>query len=296
MDLSIIIVPYKCKDQLDVTLEAVYNSQVNFEYEVIVIDNDSQDGTVEMVREKYLSDPAKAVKTTLVENPNVGFGIANNQGMKLAKGKYMLLLNPDTKVDPDNLQVMMDFMKTRPDIGIASCKLVRPDGEIDPASRRSEPDPKASFYRLSGLQYLFPKTFGIYNALDKDPTVSHELDSCSGAYMFMTRECFEKTQGFDEDYFMYGEDLDLCRKTREAGLKVWWHPMTSCVHYKGQSSAKAPQRSLYAFHDAMWIYYNKWYRKQHSFLMTGFIYIGIWGRYYWKSFRNLFRKKKFVSK
>lgn len=296
MELSIIIVPYKCKDQLDVTLDAVYNSQVNFEYEVIIIDNDSKDGTVEMVKEKYLSEPERAAKTTLIENENVGFGIANNQGMKMAKGKYMLLLNPDTKVAQDNLQTMYDFMKTRPDIGIATCKLVRPNGEIDPASRRSEPNPKASFYRLSGLQFLFPSRFGIYNALHINSAESHELEACSGAYMFMTRECFEKTNGFDENYFMYGEDLDLCRKARESGLKIWWHPVTTCVHYKGQSSGKAPQRSLYAFHDAMWIYYKKWYRSNHSSLFAGLIYAGIWGRYYWKSLRNLFRKKKFVSK
>lgn len=296
MKLSVIIVPYKCKDQLDVTLEAVYNSRVNFEYEVIIIDNDSQDGTLEMVRDKYLSDPAKSAKTTLVENKNVGFGIANNQGMKMAKGEYILLLNPDTKVSPDNFQVMMDFMVTRPDIGISTCKLIKADGSIDMASRRSEPNPKAAFYRLSGLQFIFPKTFGIYNALNKNPEESHELDACVGAYMFMSRDCYEKTQGFDEKYFMYGEDLDLCRKVREAGLKVWWHPATTCVHYKGQSSGKAPQRSLYAFHDAMWIYYDKWYRKNSNFLMDTFVYTGIWGRYYWKSFRNYFRKQKYVSK
>jgi GT2 family glycosyltransferase len=296
MELSIIIVPYKCKDKLDVTLEAVYQSRVNFNYEVIVIDNDSQDGSVEMVREKYLSDPDKNAKTILIENENVGFGKANNQGMKMAKGEYILLLNPDTKVEPDNLQIMMDFMKSRPDVGISTCRLVKDDGTIDAASRRSEPDPKAAFYRLSGLQFLFPKKFGVYNALDKDPSQSHELDACVGAYMFMSRACYEKTQGFDERYFMYGEDLDLCRKAREAGFKVWWHPATTCIHYKGQSSGKAPQRSLYAFHDAMWIYYDKWYRKQYNFLMDGFVYAGIWGRYYWKSFRNMLRKKKYVSK
>lgn len=298
MDLSIVTVPYKCRDKMDVTLDAVYKSQTKYSYEMIAIDNDSQDGTVEMIREKYLSDPVKAAKTILIENENVGFGIANNQGMAMAKGDYILLLNPDTKVDPDNFEVMIDFMKSRPDVGIATCKLVKSDGSIDPASRRSEPNPKVSFYRLSGLQFIFPKLFGQYNALNKDPDTSHELDACSGAYMMMSRECYNRTKGFDDRYFMYGEDLDLCRKVREAGLKVWWYPKTSCVHYKGQSSGKAPQRSLYAFHDAMWIYYDKWYRKKSSWLMNGLVYLGIWGRYYWKSLRNAMRPaaKRYVSK
>lgn len=298
MKLSVIIVSYKCKDVLDVTLEAVFGSQVNFDYEVILLDNDSQDGTVEMVQEKYLAKPDVAAKLTFIENENVGFGVANNQGMKLAKGDYILLLNPDTKVDPDNFQVMAEFMQSRPDVGIATCKLVKPDGSLDAASRRSEPNPKVAFYRLSGLQFLFPKKFGAYNVLNGDLNQESELDACVGAYMFMSRACYEATNGFDERYYMYGEDLDLCRSAREKGFKVWYYPKTSCVHYKGQSSKRAPQRSLYAFHEAMWIYYDKWYRAKNSIFMDAFVYIGVWGRYYWKSLRNLMRPKaaKFVSK
>ncbi len=298
MDLSIIIVPYKCRDKMDTTLAAVYKSQTQYNYEVIIIDNDSQDGTVEMIREKYLSNPDIAAKTTLIENDNVGFGKANNQGMAMAKGDYLLLLNPDTEVDPDNFEVMMNFMKTRPDVGIASCKLTKPEGGIDLASRRSEPDPKTAFYRLSGLQYLFPKKFGSYNVLDKSVDEETELDSCVGAYMFMSRKAYELTHGFDEDFFMYGEDLDLCKRVRDAGLKIWYYPKTSCVHYKGQSSKRASQRSLFAFHDAMWVYYKKHYYQKYSILLSGLVYLGVWGRYYWKSLRNAMRPtgKKFVSK
>lgn len=296
MDLSIIIVPYKCKDKLDITLEAVYNSKTNYTYEVIIIDNDSQDGTVEMIRQKYLSNSEIASKTTLIESQNVGFGKSNNRGMKLAKGEYLLLLNPDTKVDEDNLQVMTDFIKSRPDVGIATCKLIRPDGNIDPASRRSEPNIIRSFYRLFGLQSLSPKIFGAYNVLNSDPSIESELEACSGAYMMMSRNAYEKTQGFDEKFYMYGEDLDLCRRIREAGLKIWWYPKTSCVHYKGQSSRKAPQKALYAFHESWWIYYKKWYSKKYYYLMDPLVYVGTWGLYYWKSFRNMLRKEKYVSK
>lgn len=296
MDLSIITVPYKCKDDIDVTLEAVYNSKTDYSFEVIIIDNDSQDGTLEMMQEKYLSRPEIAEKTTLIENENVGFPKANNQGMRSAKGDYILLLNPDTKVDPDNLQIMMDFMKSRPEIGISSCKLLKANGDIDWASRRTEPNLWVSFFRLSGLQFVFPKWFGKYNVLNKNVDQETEIDSCVGAYMFMSRACYEATQGFDENFFMYAEDLDLCKRAREAGFKIWYYPKTTCMHYKGRTSRKASKKSLYYFHYTMWQYYKKHYSKKYYGLMDPLVYIGVWGRYYWKSLQNAFRKEKYVSK
>ena len=128
-------------------------------------------------------------------------------GMKLATGEYILLLNPDTKLDPDNLEVMVKFMRDRRDVGIATCKLVRPNGELDHAARRSEPDPKVAFYRLSGLQKLFPKRFGAYNVLNSNVNVGSQIDACSGAYMLLSRKAYQLTNGFDERFFMYGEDF-----------------------------------------------------------------------------------------
>ena len=293
MKLSIIIVPYKCKDKLEITLDAVFANHPAFDFEVFVVDNDSQDGTVELMQQKYLSNPELSSKIVfLPQSKNWGFPIANNIGLRKATGEFLLLLNPDTKVDSNNFETMVNL------VGIATCKLIKEDGSIDPASRRSEPDPKVAFYRLSGLQKLFPKVFGSYNVLNSDTTVASELEACSGAYMFMTRACYEATQGFDERFYMYGEDLDLCKRVRESGYKIWYNPTTKCVHYKGQSSKRAPQRSLYAFHDAMWIYYDKHYRTKYSFFMDVFVYFGVWGRYYWKSFRNALRpaSKQFVSK
>lgn len=289
MDLSIIIVPYKCKDQLDVTLEAVFNSRTKYKYEVIVLDNDSRDGTVEMVRAKY-------PQAILIENENVGFAKANNKGMAMAKGEYLLLLNPDTKLASDNLEVMMDFMKSHPQVGIATSKLIKGNGELDWACRRMEPNPKTSFYRLTGLQYIFPKKFGNYNVMDKSIDEETEIDACCGAYMMIPRKAYEAVGGFDESFFMYGEDLDLCRRYREAGFKIWYYPKTMSYHYKGQSSKKASQKSLYAFHEAMWIYYKKWYYKKTPSILSGLIYVGIWARYYLKLFINFFKKNPTVSK
>lgn len=296
MQLSIIVVPYKCKDKLEITLDAVFASKASFDFEVIVLDNDSGDGSEEMVLEKYRSQIATGQLQFIQNGANLGFPKANNIGMKLAKGEYLLLLNPDTKLEPDNLEIMMQFMRARPDVGIATCKLMKPDGTLDVACRRSEPDPKVAFYRLSGLQFLFPKKFGAYNISGSDVNTESEIDACVGAYMFMSRECYNRTSGFDERFYMYGEDLDLCRRVREIGLKVWYYPKTTCLHFKGQSSKKAPQKSLYAFHDAMWLYYDKWYRSQYGFMMSAFVYLGVWARYYLKLMQNWFRKEAIVSK
>jgi GT2 family glycosyltransferase len=297
MKLSIILVLYNARDVIEVTLDALYASQVNFDYEVIIVDNKSPDDSVSFIQKKYLSQPELAAKTKLILNPyNDGFGIGNNIGMKQATGEYILLLNTDTKVDSDNFQIMTDFMQTRPDVGAASCKLVMSNGQIDRAARRAEPNLMRSFFRLFGLQKLFPKLFGAYNQLSKDPNVESELEACSGAYMMMSREAYEKTGGFDDRYFMYGEDLDLCRSIREAGLKIWWYPKTSCVHFRGQSTKKTAQKTLFAFYDAMWIYYKKWYSKKYYHLLDPLVFLGTRILYYWKSAVNYFRKEKIVSK
>lgn len=297
MKLSIVLVLYNARDVIEVTLDAVYASKVNFPYEVIIVDNKSPDDSVAIIEQKYLSHPEIANKTKLILNgKNDGFGIGNNVGMKQATGEYILLLNTDTKLDPDNLQIMIDFMQIRPDVGAATCKLVMSNGQIDPASRRAEPNLVRSFFRLFGFQYLFPKVFGLYNVLNKDPELEGEIESCSGAYMMMSRKSYERTQGFDDRYFMYGEDLDLCREIREAGLKIWWYPKTSCVHYRGQSTKKTAQKTLFAFYDAMWIYYKKWYSLKYFHLLDPLVFIGTRTLYYWKSLLNLFRKEKIVSK
>lgn len=297
MKLSIIIPLYNSANVIEVTLDAVYSSKVSFPYEVIIVDDLSPDNGPQLVKEKYLTNPDIAAKTKLILKPkNDGFGITNNVGMKEAKGDYILLLNSDTKVDPDNFETMVNFMESRPDVGIATCKLVLKNGEIDKPSRRSEPNLVRSFFRLFGFQALFPKLFGAYNMLNSDPKVESELEACSGAYMIMPRRVFEITGGFDERYFMYAEDLDLCREVREAGMKIWWYPKTTCMHFRGQSTKKTPQRLLYAFYEANWIYYKKWYSKKYWHLMDLPVYIANWGLYYFKSLQNYFRKEKYVSK
>ncbi len=297
MKLSIIIPLYNSANVIEVTLDAVFASKVNFDYEVILVDDKSPDNGVELIQEKYLSQPELAKKIKLILKPtNDGFGITNNTGMKEATGDYILLLNSDTKLSPENLQTVVDFMQTRPDIGAVTCKLVKGNGEIDPASRRAEPNLVRSFFRLFGLQKLFPKTFGAYNLLNKDPNVESELECCSAAYMMMSRPAYQNSGGFDPRFYMYGEDIDLCRTIRESGLKIWWYPKTTCIHYRGQSTKKTPQKMLFAFYDAMWIYYKKWYSKKYWHIMDIPVFLGTRVLYWTKSVQNYFRKDKYVSK
>jgi GT2 family glycosyltransferase len=298
MDLSIIIVPYKCKDVFKVALDAVFASKTNFDYEVIVVDNDSQDGTVEMVQQDYLSKPDIAAKLTLITNTNEGFARGNNRGLKVSKGAYKLLLNPDTKVAPDTLQIMMDFMKSRPDVGMSTCKLVKGDGNLDAACRRSLPDPWNGFMRVTGLSFLFPKSklAAGYNLSHADPDTEMEIGACVGAFMFVSPSCYEKIGMLDEQFFMYGEDLDWCKRAHDAGFKVWYYPKTTTMHYKGSSSKKNSKKALYEFHNTMWQYYRKHLAGGYSKPLNWLVCVGIWSRYVLQLTKNAFRKQAIVSK
>lgn len=280
-------------------LNAVFASKVDFDYEVILLDNDSDDGTVEMVREEFLSRPEIAKKLTLIAEPvNHGFGIGNNIGIKHAKGEYILLLNSDAIVEPNVLQEMVDFMKSRPDVGMATCKLMKPNGDLDWACRRSEPDPWVAFFRLFGFQKLFPKSkmFTRYNLLNKSIDEETEIDCCVGAFMIISPQCLSVVKGFDEQFFMYGEDVDLCKRVRDAGFKVWYYPKVTTLHYKGQSTKKTPERMIRAFYDAMWQYYKKHYIQKYPAPFNWLVWIGTRLLLYKKLFVNYFKAEKVVSK
>ena len=317
MDLSIIIVTYKAKDKLRVTLDAVFASQTSYSYEVIVVDNASEDGTLEMLQEEFLfvengrdnalerfrtstpvstgraggpSDKALSAPVFLIKNSNEGFSKANNRGIAQAKGEYILILNPDTKVSPDTLEIMLDFMKSRPEVGIATCKLVAADGSLDLACRRSFPNPASAFYRFSGLSLLFPhsKKIASYNRTYEDDNRDMEIDACNGAFMLISPACRKAIKGFDEDFFMYDEDIDLCLRAHEAGFKVWYYPKTTTVHFKGQPY-KSSQHSLKVFHQSKWIYYKKHLAKNYPGIFNGLIFLAIWLHYGLKSIQNFFR-------
>lgn len=253
MDLSIIIVNYNVKEFLQNLLHSVHKATQDIKHEIIIIDNASDDGSVEFLQKNFPS-----VKL-IANKKNVGFGKANNQGMKIAKGKYFLLLNPDTLLSEDTLNKMMSFLKGTERAGMAGCKILNPDGTLQLACRRSFPGPWTSFCKVTGLSTLFPKSklFARYNLTYLDENKTYEVDAISGSFMMLKKEVYEKIGGFDEDFFMYGEDLDLCYRIQKAGYKVFYTHSTQIIHYKGESTRRSSIDETKIFYKAMHLFVKK---------------------------------------
>ena len=257
MDLSIIIVSHNSKDLLRNCLRSVYQSQTRYGFDVLVHDNASVDQTPEMVEAEFPN-------TKLIRGENVGFSKANNAGIKQSQGRYVLLLNPDTEVSKDTFETMINFMDSHPDVGISTCKLALPDGTLDKACRRSFPTPWVSFTRLAGLSKIFPKSkiFNKYNLGYLPETEEHEIDSCVGAFLLTRRVVIEKVGLLDENFFLYGEDIDFCFRAKNAGWKVYYYSQTTVIHHKRQSSkmdtADFNRRAFREFYkDSMLYFYRK---------------------------------------
>ncbi|TAL69738.1 MAG: glycosyltransferase [Bacteroidetes bacterium] len=267
-DISVIIVNYNVKEFLYQCLKSVENASViagkrGFSIEIIVVDNNSADGSIE-----YLT-PLFPKVNFIKLNENLGFGKANNIGFKESQGKYLLILNPDTVIEEDNLSRMIDYMKGNPEVGAAGCKVLNSDGSFQLACRRGLPTPWASFTKLFGLQKLFPKVkfFSQYNQTYRSIDETYYIDVLIGAYMFVKREAFEAVGGFDEQYFMYGEDVDLCYSIQRMGWKIAYYHETSIIHYKGESTRKSSIKELYHFYNAMEIFSKKYYNSSSLFLL-----------------------------
>lgn len=279
MDLSIIILAYKSKTDLENLLPSVFSSQTKYSFEVILVDNGSYDGTFELVE----NFKKKHTNLFFIQNVNNGFSAGNNLGIKKAQGEYILLLNPDTKLSEETLEVMIDFMNERRDVGISGCKLIKKDGSLDKACRRRFPNPRSAFKRL------FLRNDAEYNYSDINPDLSMEVESVVGAFLLIRKEVVQKIGLLDEDFFMYGEDLDWCFRAKEAGFKIWYYPKTTILHLKGESSKKARLKTLWAFHDSMWIFYKKHYLKKTSIWLSVAVFLGIYLRFIFKVIINFFK-------
>ncbi len=253
MDLSIIIVNYNVKEFIQNLLHSIVKAAAGIQYEVIIIDNASDDGSVEFIKEKF-----PEVKL-IVNSVNRGFSKANNQGLLIAKGEYLLLLNPDTLVREDTFQNMIHFFKSTPEAGLAGCKILNPDGSLQLACRRSFPGPWTSFCKVSGLGSFFPnnRIFARYNLTYLDENQTYEVDAVSGSFMMLKREVYEKIGGLDEQFFMYGEDLDLCYRVQKSGYKVFYVHFTQIIHYKGESTKRSGIDETKIFYEAMNLFVKK---------------------------------------
>jgi O-antigen biosynthesis protein len=253
MDLSIIIVNYNVRQFLENALTSISRALEGLAGEVIVVDNASDDGSAAMVREKFPS-------VQLIEsNVNLGFARANNVALRQAKGRHLLLINPDTIVQEDTLRVMLDFLDAHPDVGLAGCKILNPDGSFQLPCRRSFPTPWVAFTKTVGLSTLFPRSriFGRYNLTYLDPDASYEVDAVSGSFMMARREVYEKIGGLDEAFFMYGEDLDWCYRIKQAGWHVYYVHTTRIIHFKGESTRRSNLDEVRVFYGAMVLFVQK---------------------------------------
>jgi len=253
LDLSIIIVNYNVKEFLQNLIHSIKKAVSGLEYEIIIVDNASDDGSVELLREKF-----PKIKL-IINKENLGFGKANNIGLSIAKGDYFLLLNPDTLVAEDTFKKMISFFEDTPKAKLAGCKILNPDGTLQLACRRSFPGPWTSLCKVTGLSSLFPnsKLFARYNLTYLDENKTYEVDAISGSFMMMRKEVYLKVGGFDEQFFMYGEDLDLCYRIQQAGFKVYYVHDTQIIHYKGESTRRSNLDETKIFYDAMHLFVKK---------------------------------------
>jgi GT2 family glycosyltransferase len=268
-DVSIVIVNYRASEYVRQSLRSLRQAQRYEHTEIIIVDNASQDRSRQAITEEFPEVQWIGLKS------NIGFGKACNVGAQKASGTYLLLLNPDTVVSRNTLAACIEFMDTRPDVGILGPKILNPDGTLQPSCRRSFPTPLVAFSHLFGLSKLFPRSrlFGKYNLTYLDPDTSAQVDAVSGSFMFMRTKTFRTLGGFDEAFFMYGEDLDLCARTRQHGYTVWYYPETQIIHFKGRSAAKQPLRSRAAFYEAMVLFSRK-YRDSYGTFFPGWL-VGI---------------------
>ncbi len=263
MILSIIIVNYNVRHFLEQCLHAVQRAMEGIDAEVWVVDNNSVDGSVGAIREKF-------PRVKIIENhQNLGFSKANNQAIKMSGGRYVLLLNPDTVVEEDTFKKCIEFMDAHPDAGALGVKMIDGKGEFLPESKRSLPTPMVSFYKMFGLSSLFPRSrrFGRYHLGYLDREKTHRVDILAGAFMFIRKETLEKTGLLDESFFMYGEDIDLSYRITEAGYHNYYFPGTTIIHYKGESTKKGSLNYVKMFYQAMIIFAGKHFtsRKARTF-------------------------------
>lgn len=274
LDLSIVIVNWNTESYLRDCLNSILEYSVGLSYEVWVVDNASSDQSVPMIREEF---PQVML---LVNRENVGFARANNQALRLCRGRYALLLNSDTYVQENTLRVMIDFMDRHPEAGISGCKLQNADGTFQPACRRSIPTPAVSLLRMTGLSRLFPnsRTMAKYNLTFQDATAVQEVDSVSGAFLLVRRKVMEQVGLLDEAFFLHCEDLDWCYRAKQAGWKVFFVPHAAAVHLKGKSSDLVPVRTSFHLHRSMYIFYRKHFARATLSVVNGLVYLAIWGR------------------
>lgn len=252
-DISIVIVSYNVKYFLRQCIQSIFNSNFDGSYEVIVVDNNSQDGTVELLGSQFSN-------VELIANQdNLGFSKANNQAFKISKGKYTLILNPDTVLQEDTFQKCFDYLEQHQNVGAVGVKMLDGSGTYLPESKRGFPKPIYALFKMLGLSKIFSKSsfFNHYYQGHLDNDNVHNIEVLTGAFCLIRSDLLNAINGFDEDYFMYGEDIELCYQIKQKGFLIAYLPTTSIIHFKGESTPKQSLRYFRNFYGAMGIYAKK---------------------------------------
>lgn len=286
MKLSVVIVNYNVKYFLEQCLYSVVKAVEGIDAEIFVVDNDSVDGSMEMVAEKFPQ------VINIINKDNVGFSKANNQAIKKAKGEYVLLLNPDTVVEDDTFKKVCNFMDKHSDAGGLGVKMLDGKGNFLPESKRGLPTPKVAFYKIVGLSRLFPKssTFNRYHLGYLDNDEIHKVDVLSGAFMLLRKSVLDKIGLLDETFFMYGEDIDLSYRIVKGGYQNYYYPKTRIIHYKGESTKKSSINYVFIFYNAMVIFAKKHFSKKNAATFSFLINIAIYLRAFLAVVNRFFAK------
>ncbi|MDA2929597.1 glycosyltransferase family 2 protein [Acidobacteria bacterium AH-259-O06] len=269
--LTVVIANYNSRDYLEKCLESLYQETKKTDYQVVVVDNASRDSDFSSLENRHSN------LHFLLNETNLGFATACNQGIRFLSAEFYLLLNPDCQILDGAIDKSLKFLEAHPEVGIVGCRVNNPDGSLQLACRRTIPRPSTALYRLLKLSFLFPasKRFGRYNLTYLDEGRTHEVEAVSGSFLMFPNALLDAIGYLDESFFLYGEDLDFCYRAFLKGWKVYYYPEAEIIHHKGRSSRRDAGRGRRHFYDAMEIFYRKHYYTQASFFQKLLVLAGL---------------------
>jgi len=283
--ISVVIVNYNVKEYLEQSLLSIKRALDGIVHQIFVVDNASVDGSAAFIRQRFPN-------IRLIEsNENLGFGKGNNIALEQVTGEFVVLINPDTVVQEDTFIKLLKFFEDTPQAAGATCKIINPDGSFSIDCRHSIPTPLMAFWKVTGFSKLFPKSrlFAKYNLTYLDENEIYPVPAVSGSFMMFRKEVLDKVGYFDERFFMYCEDIDLCHRINESGFQIYYVPTTQIIHYKGESTKKDNLDYIITFNRSLYQFFLKYYAKSHIFLFRWAIMLGIISRgisIYVKNFFN----------
>ncbi len=292
IDLSLCIPTRQARDLLRDCLQSIYANTRKVSLEIIVVDNSSRDGTLEMLKGEF-------PKVRLIVNDhNAGFTRPTNQALEISCGRYALLLNNDTAILPEALDRLVEFADAHKEIGICTPKVLNRDGTLQKQCRRSFATPWDLFCYFSGLSSLFPKSslFARYLVTYRGEDETHAVDAVSGSCRLIRREVLDQIGLLDERFFAYQEDADFCFRAKRAGWQVYYYPQAQIIHYASQGGSRInPYRSIYEWHKSYFLYYRKNLASRYFFLFNWFYYMVMVLKLASAIMVNFLRKEKFAG-